>query len=126
MTIHRLTIALLSFVACHAGGGDRRITAATALTQQYAQSHFEKWHIRASAAGNDCGVLLVETSIVLDEAMVDAMHAGTGPYAVKGRGLQHFSRDSAFRAVVYRDPTGRVWPYGDLGADDARSVSPCH
>lgn len=124
MSIHK-ALTLLLLIACH-GSGDRRITAASALTQQYAQSDFARWNIRATAAGQDCRVLLVETSIVMDEAMVEAMHRGTGPYAVKGRGLQHFSRDSAFRAVVYRDPTGRVWPYGDLGAENARAVPPCH
>ncbi len=125
MSPYRTTIALLLLFACRAVD-DGHIAAATALTRRYAQSRFEKWHVHASAAGRDCSVLLVQTSIVLDDSMVEAMHYGTGAYAVDGRGVQHFSGDSAFRGVVYRDPTYRVWWYGDLGVEDPQSLAACH
>jgi hypothetical protein len=121
----RIATVLLFLCACRAVP-DGHVVAASAVTRRYAQSRFAKWHVRASAAGRDCGVLLVETPIVLDESMVEAMHYGSGPYAVDGHGMHDFSRDGAFHAVVYRDATDRVWSYGDVQEDDARSLDPCH
>lgn len=124
MSHYGMTVTLLLLFSCRAAP-DGHVTAASALTRRYADSRFQKWNVRASAAGRDCSVLLVETSIVLDESMVEAMHYGTGPYAVEGRGLQNFSREGGFRGVVYRDPTERVFPYGDLRDEDPRSLPPC-
>lgn len=122
----QIVVALLfvSIAACHRPGP--QVSAASMLTRRYSRSQFEKWNVRASAAGRDCRVLLVETSIVLDDSMVEAMHYGAGPYSVDGRGMQHFSREGAFRAVLYRDQTDRVWTYGDLDQEEARSITACH
>ncbi|HYC93133.1 MAG TPA: hypothetical protein VEO54_28265 [Thermoanaerobaculia bacterium] len=117
-------LLFLSVLACQRP--DARVSTASMLTQRYSRSRFEKWDVRASAAGRDCRVLLVRTSIILDDSMVEAMHYGAGAYAVDGRGMQHFSREGAFHDVVYRDRTDRVWIYGQLGEDEARSIAECH
>lgn len=124
MSHYGMTVTLLLMFSCRAVP-DGHVTAASALTRRYADSRFRKWNVHARAAGRDCRVLLVETSIVLDESMVEAMHYGTGPYAVEGRGLQNFSQEGGFRGVVYKDTTERVFPYGDLRDEDPRSLLPC-
>lgn len=118
-----VSLLLLSVLACHRP--DAHVAAAGTLTRRYSQSKFEKWNVRARAAGRDCRVLLVETSIILDDSMVEAMHYGAGNYAVDGRGLQHFSRENAFHGVVYRDRTDRLWTYGDLSPEESRSIAVC-
>ena len=119
-----ILLLLLAALAC-SGAPDQRVTAAGALTRKYSQSHYEKWHVRARATGKDCRVLLVETSIVLDESMVEAMHFGTGPYALEGRGVEKYSDEGGFRGVVYKDPTDRVFCYGDLRDDDPHALPQC-
>ena len=118
------SLLFLSVLACNSS--DAHVSAASMLTQRYSHSKFEKWNVRARAAGRDCRVLLVETSIILDDSMVEAMHYGAGNYAVEGRGMQHFSRESAFHGVVYRDQTNHVWTYGDLGPEEAESIAACN
>ena len=117
------TLLLLSVLACQ--NPDAHVSAASTLTQRYSRSKFAPWNVRASAAGRDCGVLLVETSIILDDSMVEAMHYGAGHYTVDGRGMQYFSRESAFHGVVYRDQSKRVWTYGNLDPEEAKSIAVC-
>jgi hypothetical protein len=101
-------------------------TASAALfTAQCARSRLAKWDIRADATGADCGVLLVETPIVLEDSMVEAMHFGTGAYDVFEGGVQHFSRDRAFRGVAYKDGSGRIWTYGSVAPAASRELRPC-
>ena len=119
-----LVLGFLSVLACQRP--DTHVSTASMLTQRYSRSKFEKWNVHASAAGRDCRVLLVETSIILDDSMVEAMHYGAGAYAVDGRGMQHFSREGSFHGVVYRDQTDRVWTYGDLRQEEPRSITTCH
>src|SRR5919202_1461277 len=69
---------------------ERRADAATTLTREYAHSPLAKWHIRGRVAGSDCRVLLVDTSIALEDAVVEAMHYGTGGYAAFDGGVQRF------------------------------------
>ena len=104
---------------------DGRITAATSFTQRFSKSRFATWHVRARAAGKDCGVLLVETSMIMDESMIEAMHYGAGAYDVYRGGVQQFSRDRSFRGVVYRDPSLRTWTYGATNSIEAESLRPC-
>lgn len=101
------------------------ITEATLFTDKYSRSRLAPWHLHAVAAGKDCDVLIVKTSIILDESMVDAMHYGAGAYAVYDGGVQRFSRDRAFRGVAYADSGGRVWTYGNLSAAEATTLKPC-
>jgi hypothetical protein len=117
------TVVILLF-ACRAVP-DVQVANASALTRRYSDSDFKTWNVRASAAGRDCRVLLVETSIVLDESMAEAMHHGTGPYALDGRGLNAFSAEDGFRGVVYKDSTNRVFHYGDLRDEDPHGLTPC-
>ena len=104
---------------------DGRVTAATSFTERFAKSRFATWHVRAKAAGKDCGVLLVETSMIMDESMIEAMHYGAGAYDVYRGGVQQFSRDRAFRGVVYRDPSLRTWTYGATNATEVDTLRPC-
>jgi hypothetical protein len=94
---------------------DARIAAANAFTDRYAGSALARWRVRGHAAGADCGVLIVETSVVMEDGMVEALHYGIGAYDVYTGGIQQFSNDHAFRGVVYRDSTRKEWGYGEVG-----------
>lgn len=102
-----------------------RVTAAAMLTARYAREPFTQWKIRADAAGTQCDVLVINTNIILEESMVDALHTGAGAYGVVSGGLRRFSNERAFRAVAYRDATGRVWAYGGVSAEDAVRMRRC-
>lgn len=104
---------------------DERIAAASRLTGRCAASRLAQWDIRGRAAGADCSILLVGTPRVLDDALVEAIHYGTGAYAVVEGGVRRFARDEKFGGVVYRDRTGRVWTYGDITRDQAEELQPC-
>jgi hypothetical protein len=101
-----------------------RLAAAHDFTDRYAHSRLSAWKVRGGAAGGDCTVLTVDVSIILDESMVEAMHYGAGAYAVYGGGVERFARDRDFRAVAYRDASGRQWAYG-LAPGEAESLRPC-
>jgi hypothetical protein len=104
---------------------DERIAAASLLTRRCAASRLAKWNIRGIASGADCSILLVDTSMVLDDSLVEAIHYGTGPYAVVEGGVRQFTRVRAFRGVAYRDRIGRVRTYGDLAQTDTEELRPC-
>jgi hypothetical protein len=117
---------LLLIAAC----GVRRpqnpqVTAADELTRECSRSRFERWNIRATAAGKDCEVLLVETAIVLDDSLVEALHYGAGAYDVPKGGVQQFFREKGFRGVTYRDASARVWSYGAVSAREEAGVTAC-
>lgn len=120
-----VSLLLLVVLTCETKKPDGRVTAAITFTERFAKSRFAGWHVRAKAAGNDCGVLLVETSLILDEAMIEAMHYGAGAYDVYRGGVQQFSRERAFRGVVYRDPSLRTWAYGATTVVEAETLRPC-
>jgi hypothetical protein len=101
------------------------LAAAHDFTDRVAHSRLAAWKIHAGAAGNDCAVLTVDVSIILDESMVEAMHYGAGAYAVYGGGVERFVRDRDFRGVAYKDASGRQWAYG-LSEDEAHALQPCH
>ncbi len=118
-------ILLLGFLTCETHRDDGRILAATSFTERFSRSRFADWHVRARAAGTDCGVLLVETSMIMDESMIEAMHYGAGAYDVYRGGVEHFVRERAFRGVVYRDASLRTWTYGATTPVEAESLRPC-
>jgi hypothetical protein len=93
------------------GQGNDHVAAAQTLTQRYARSRLAEWHVHASAAGSDCSVLFVETGVIMEDSMVEALHYGLGAYDVVDGGVRRFSREHKFRGVAYRDSTGRVWRY---------------
>jgi hypothetical protein len=111
-----LLIAMLAAIACGAPANPHA-AAARLFTQRYAQSRFRAWHVRATAAGRDCDVLLVETSIVLEDSMIEAMHYDGG--------VQRFCREGSFRGVAYKDSSGRLWTYGGVTAAEAETLQPC-
>jgi hypothetical protein len=106
--------------------GDPRIGAARIFTERYAHSRFARWDIRATAAGSDCAVLLVRTSQVMDDSLVEAIHYGAGAYEIVEGGVQGFSQARAFRGVVYSDPTKRYWTFGVVSESEAEELEPCH
>lgn len=119
-------ITLLALGACGDNPREAHINAASHFTRHYSQSRLGRWNVRASAAGADCSVLLVEASIVMDDFMVDAMHHGTGAYDVYTGGVQQFANERGFRSVAYRDPRHRVWSFGSPVVRDSNPIAPCH
>ena len=105
---------------------EHRMAAAALFTRSCAASRLAKWNIRGIAAGADCGVLVVDTSMVLDDSLTEAIHYGTGAYAVVDGGVRHFSQERAFRGVLYRDGTGHVRAYGNLTQGEGEDLRPCH
>lgn len=127
MTRHYVMFAaMLAAFGCQAQPhNDARVTAASFFTQRYSHSRLAKWNVRASAAGRDCGVLLVETSIVMEDSMVEAMHYGGGAYGVIEGGVQRFYRERSFRGVAYKDSSSRIWTYGDVTREEAEALKRC-
>ena len=117
-------LALLTMTACNASRSSY-VAEADTLTNQCARTSLATWHVRASAAGDDCDVLLLETdTMILEDAMVDAMHHGSGAYDMFEGGLQRYSEKRSFRGVAYRDKSGRIWRYGELSETEV--LQPCH
>jgi len=104
---------------------DLRINAANQLTDRYTHSRLAAWNVRAAAAGADCDVVLLTTSIILEDSMVDALHYGAGAYAVYDGGVQRFCRDRSFRGAAYKDASGRIWAYGGITAAQATTLRTC-
>ena len=135
MTRHRTTIAIAILTitvlaSCRSNSRPavdhaRQIAAADALTRKYAASALGEWKVRGKAAGDDCDVLIVATSIIMEDAMVDALHYGAGAYDIYEGGVQNFSTSSAFRGVAYRDASGKVWAYDGITHEEANRLSPC-
>lgn len=127
MTIRRLMIFALLAAMCgsrpHSTG--KHVAAANFFTDRYAHSRFAGWKVRASARGGDCDVLFVETDMVMEDSMVEAMHYGAGAYGVVDGGVQRFCRDRSFRGVAYKDSSGRIWAYGNVTAQDAAKMPRC-
>jgi hypothetical protein len=129
MTIRCLMMTLALLIAMcesHPRSASNHVAAANVFTDRYAHSRFARWNVRASARGRDCDVLLVETDMVMEDSMVEAMHYGAGAYGVVDGGVQRFYRDRSFRGVAYKDSSGRIWAYGGVTARDAATLSQCH
>lgn len=128
MTIRCLMILALLIAMCDAKpphSSNNHVAAANVFTDRYAHSRFAGWKVRASARGRDCDVLLVETDMVMEDSMVEAMHYGAGAYGVVDGGVQRFYRDRSFRGVAYKDSSGRIWAYGNVTAQDAATLPRC-
>jgi hypothetical protein len=131
MTIRSLIIALLTTAACgiklpSPPKPEQHVAEANAFTQRYASSRFAAWRIHATARGGDCDVLFIETAVIMEDSMVEAIHYGAGAYGVVEGGVQRFSRDRSFRGIAYKDSSGRIWTYGNITARDAEVLEPCH
>jgi hypothetical protein len=123
-----LSIALLA--ACEltpkSSSNNGRIVSARFLTQKYSQSRLAVWNVRASAAGRDCDVLLVDTSVIMEDSMVEALHYGGGSYnVIENGGVERFCRARSFRGVAYRDSTARIWAYDGVTADEVQRLKRC-
>lgn len=105
---------------------EKHVQAARTFTTDCAASRWAGWNVRGSAAGNDCGILLIETPMILEDAIVESMHYGTGAYDLYKGGINQFSRNRAFRGVAYRDGSGQVWRYGNVSQTEVESLKPCH
>ncbi|MEA2489388.1 MAG: hypothetical protein QOH21_1180 [Acidobacteriota bacterium] len=103
---------------------DIRLAAGRQLTAG-ASTRVPAWHIRARAAGHDCGVLLVDIGVNMEDVLVNGLQYGVAPYEIAEGGLHRFSREHSFRAVAYRDAAGRIWTYGAISRTDAESMVPC-
>jgi hypothetical protein len=99
--------------------------AARRLTQRYINSPMASWDMRASAAGAGCNVLLIETGMVMETSLVDAIHYGVAAYSFLPGGVKQFGRTNSFRAVAYKDASHYVWKYGDITDAEAQALTPC-
>lgn len=103
----------------------QRASAASLFTSHYAQSRMSEWDLQARAAGNDCTVLFVETPMIMDDSIVEALHYGAGAYDVYDGGVQRFYRERSFRAVTYKDGSGKLWTYGAVTEAEAETLEAC-
>jgi hypothetical protein len=120
-----LMLFIVLMLSCQPSAKRNHVVDAGTFTSRYANSRLSKWNVRASAAGADCGVLIIDTSIILEDSMVEALHYGAGPYGVLEGGIQRFCTDRSFRAVAYRDSSGRIWTYGDVSAAEVKRLKRC-
>ena len=123
-------LALALFIAPAGCESNRRprnvhVDAADAFTSLYASSPLWRWDLRGQAAGPQCDVLVIDASVFLEEAMIESMHYGSGPFDIYVGGIEKFSRDRRFRGVVYRDGERRTWTYGAVERTEAESLQPC-
>ena len=124
-TKHCVMLLLSIAVGCHQQPSDLRVAAASSLTARCAHvRRLAPWNIHAEAAGRDCRVLLIQTSIEMEDSMVESLHYGAAAYVVSEGGVRQYSRQSAFRGVVYRDTKGGIWTY-DVDSDEAKGLTPC-
>jgi len=128
------TIAALALTILYCGDGPQprprptvreHMSAARTVTKDCAASRLASWNVHASAAGTDCGILLIETPMILEDSIIEAMHYGTGAYGLYAGGVNQFSRDRTFRGVAYKDGSGQLWFYGNVSRAEAESLRPC-
>ncbi|HWW61542.1 MAG TPA: hypothetical protein VN181_09255 [Thermoanaerobaculia bacterium] len=127
----RIAILFVMLIACERthpafpARSDAHVTAAAQFTKRYASSPLAAWNVHGIAAGADCAILLVETPMILEDSMVEALHYGEGAYGVYDGGVRGFYERNRFRGVAYKDASGRVWVYGSLNASDTAMLPRC-
>ena len=110
----------LVLLACNAQPvSEEHAAAAKLLTQAY-----EGQKLEAFVAGSDCLALVIHAGTRLDDSLVESMQYGTGHYVAFG-GIEAFAEKRRFRAVVYRDAAERLWTYGAVSLEEARSMPRC-
>lgn len=103
----------------------QRASAASLFTSHYARSRMSGWNLNARAAGTDCTILFVQTPMIMDDSIVEALHYGAGAYDVYEGGVQRFYRERSFRAVAYKDGSGKLWTYGAVTQAEAGTLEAC-
>ncbi len=97
----------------------------SASSDQPRQSPLERFKMHVTPAGEKCDVLLIESELILDSAMVEDIHYGIGAHDVDRGGIYGAYRNRDLRGVVYKDSTGAIWVYGDVPKEKAASLRPC-
>jgi hypothetical protein len=124
--MHRSIPAILSLLLCAVRcDSNPHVKAADAFTSHYAQSRLAKWNLHAIATGTDCRVLFVETSMLLEDSLIEAVHYGIGAYAVDPGGVRRFCRERDFRGAAYKDRSARIWTFGEVTADEVATPERC-
>jgi len=104
----------------------QRIQAADQLTEAYAHSRFADWHIYATAAKEDCSVLLIHvTNLTLEDSLVEGLYYGAGAYGVTPGGLNRYYQDQGFRGLVFNDGSDKMWTYGNVTESEMRKAVIC-
>lgn len=121
----RILVVCLFLAACEpATPASLHIAAAQTLSDDSSRSGTARWKLHARAAGLDCDVLLIESSVPLDARMVEEAHYGAP--GLSEDGIQSFARTHRFRGVVYTDRTRlRLWTYGAVTRDEVPSLPVC-
>jgi hypothetical protein len=104
---------------------ENRMTAANWLTNRYSQSRLSSWNLHAGAIGNGCSVLLIQTSIDLDDTLVESLHYGAGSYDIYPGGVNGYCRARDFAGVAYRDRSARIWAYGAVAKEEVDALVRC-
>lgn len=101
------------------------VVEAARFTEVFGRSRRAHWNVRARAVGRDCDVLLIETKVILEDSLIDALHYGSGENTILPGGVYRFCRDRAFRGAAYKDRSGRIWAYGEITASEAARMEAC-
>lgn len=107
------------------GSNDIRVREAEMFTQLYSRSRLSAWDVRATAAGSDCAVLFVTTTMLLEDSLIDALHYGSGAYDIYDGGIHEFYRRRTFRGVAYQDRSKKIWTFGGVSQLEAASLTSC-
>lgn len=101
------------------------VAAAQELGALYSNSPLREWKLRVNAAGADCDMLFIHVSIIMEDAMIEALHYGAGAYDIYEGGPRQFVDDRAFRGVAYQDATQRIWTFGNVTSAEAQQTKFC-
>lgn len=112
-------LALL-LITCNGPRATKRAAAAADLfTDEHAQRA-----LKASVAGVDCAVLLIDIETSSTTDLIESIHYGGGEYKAFG-GVEELAQKHGFRAVVYRDADGNLQTYGATTRKEAKELRKC-
>jgi hypothetical protein len=106
-------------------GTETHVRDAQMFTDLYSGSRLSAWNVRATAAGVDCAVLFVTTTMLLEDSLIDALHYGSGAYDIYEGGIHEFYQRRAFRGVAYQDRSKRIWTFGRVSQVETTNLTPC-
>ena len=125
-----LGLLLLVFTGCdrfalRPSADPARTAAAAWLTKRYATSRFAHWKVRARPAGIRCDVLLIETSVLMENAMAETVQYGAGSAEIYEGGTQRYAVDRNFHGVAIHDGGDAKWFYDIKPEDEEKALTPC-